>query len=116
MFNTIVIMCKRCASVVRRVDIDALNLAGKFLFERFEGKEIVAKDETIVEDVVVGDSMRSVVRLLRIFRQNARLQLGPVLFANPGEFEFLLSAHVAKSDHRRFVHFFTHCGIFSRSS
>jgi hypothetical protein len=34
-----------------------------------------------------------VIGLLGIFEQYARLQLGPVLFTNPGEFEFLLAGH-----------------------
>src|SRR5712691_7962299 len=81
------------SSIVRRVNVDALDLTGELLFERFEGEEVVAEDETIVEKIVVSHAVRSVIGLFRVLQQNARLQLGPVLFANPGEFEFLLAGH-----------------------
>jgi hypothetical protein len=92
-FYTIVVLLKRCSCVIRRINENALDLTSELLFERFKGKEIVTKDKTVIEKVVVSHSMWGVVGLLRVFQQNARLQLGPVLFANPGEFEFLLAGH-----------------------
>src|SRR6266849_421513 len=94
MFQGIIIVLKRTSCVIRRINVDTLDLASELLLQRFQGKEVVAKDETIVEKVVVGDAVWGVVRLLRIFQQDARLQLGPVFFANPGEFELLSFAHV----------------------
>ena len=47
-----------------------------------------AQESTVVEEVVVGNALLGVVRLLRIFEQDARLQLRPLVLANPGEFEF----------------------------
>ena len=44
--------------------------------------------EAIVEQVVVGHAVRRVVGLLQVLQQDARLQSGPVLLADPGEFEF----------------------------
>ena len=93
MLNTVVVMRKRCAGVIRRVDADALDLAHELLFECFEGEQVVTKDEAVIENITVSHPVRSVGRLFRVFQQNTRLQLGPVLFANPGECEFLLAGH-----------------------
>ena len=51
MLNTIVIMFKRGAGVIWRVDIDAFDFSGKLLFQRFQRKEIVAMDQQIIEAV-----------------------------------------------------------------
>jgi len=86
-------MLKRTARVIRRVDLDALDLAGEFLFEGFEREEIIAANEAIIEHVAIGHAVRRVIGLLRIFKQDARLQPRPVLLANPGEFQFLSISH-----------------------
>src|SRR3989442_409412 len=93
MLNTVIVMCKRCAGVIRWINIDTFNLACELMFERFKGKEIIAEDEAVVEEVLVSHAVRRVVGLLWVFQQNTRLQLGPVLFANPGQFEFLFAGH-----------------------
>ena len=59
-------MLEGAAGVVRRVDVDALDLAGELSLQCLEGKQVVAKDEAVVEDVVVSDPVRGVVRLLAI--------------------------------------------------
>ena len=59
--------------VVRWVDVDALYPPGELGFEGFEGEEIVAEDEAIIEKITVGDTVRSVGRFLRVFQQNTRL-------------------------------------------
>ena len=51
MLNPIIIMGERATCVVRRIDIDALHLPRKLLFQRFEGEEVVAEDEAVVEEV-----------------------------------------------------------------
>ena len=51
MLNPIIVMLKRAAGIVRRVNEDAFDLAGELLFESFEGEEIVAEDEAVVEQV-----------------------------------------------------------------
>src|ERR1035441_7974422 len=86
-------MTERAAGVVRRVDKLTLDLAGELLFERFEGEEIVAEDEAVIEEVVVRDAMPGVIRFLRVFEEDARLQPGPVFLPNPSEFEFLFLRH-----------------------
>ena len=87
MLYTIVVMLKRTTCVVRWVDEHALHLARKLLLQRLQCQQVVTEDEPIVEDVP--SSLRRVMGLLRVLQQNARLQLRPVLLADPGEFEFL---------------------------
>ena len=76
-----------------RVDVDALDLAGELLLERLEGREVVAEDQPVVEEVVLGDPVGGVVRLARVLNQNARLQLRPILLADPSQFKFGLPIH-----------------------
>jgi hypothetical protein len=84
MLNTIVIVFKRLLSIERRVDINALDLACKFLFERSKSKQVVPEDQPIVELVVVRYTLLGVIRLRRVFQENPGLQFGPVLLADPG--------------------------------
>ena len=42
----------------------------------------------VAEEVVVRHPMGGVVGFLRVFEQDARLQLGPMFLADPGKFEF----------------------------
>ena len=74
MFDPIVVVFKGTARVVRRVNIDTLDFASKLLFQCLKGKEVVAKDKSVIEDVMVGDAMRGVAGLVRAFQENARLQ------------------------------------------
>ena len=89
MFEPIIIVVKCLTCIVRRVNIDALDLARELLFECFESKEIVPENETIIENVVVSNLVLGVIRLLGIFQQYTWLQLGPISFANPCQFQFL---------------------------
>ncbi len=52
--------------------------------QRLESQQIVSEDKTVVENVVVCHSVRSVVRLFRVFKKDARLQPWLVLLPNPG--------------------------------
>ena len=79
MLNAVVVMCEGTACIVGWINKDAFDLASKLLFDRFQRKEIVAEEEAVIEDVVVCDSVRRVVRLLRVLKQDARLQLRPVI-------------------------------------
>ena len=54
------------------------GLASKLLFEGFEGEEIVAEDEAVVEKVAVRHAMVSVIGLIGIFQQDERLQFLPI--------------------------------------
>ena len=98
MLHTIVIVREGGAGVVRRIDEDALQLASELLLQRLEREQVVAKDEPMIEDVLVADAPPGVIataqRLRRIFEQNPRLQPRPILLANPRQLQLLLiSAH-----------------------
>ena len=93
MLKSVVVMSKGTARVIRGVDEDALDLAGEPLLERFEGQQVVAEDEPIVEQVAIRDAMRRMVGVLTVLQQDARLQLRPVLLPDPGELEFRFLIH-----------------------
>ncbi len=97
MLQPVVIMGKGTTGVVGRVNKHALHLARKLLLQRLQRQQVVAKDQPVVEAVVLRHPLFGVIRLLRILQQNPRLQLGPLVFANPGEFEFLFIGHVRLS-------------------
>lgn len=86
-------MLEGTAGIVGRVDVDALDLPGELLLQRFECEQVIAKDKSVIEQVVVGNAMGGMVRLLTVLQQDARLQLRPVLLPDPGKFEFLLLRH-----------------------
>ena len=67
MFDPVVIVLECAAGIVRRVDEDALDLACEFLFEGFEGEEIVAEDEAVVENIAIIDTLCRMIRLDRVF-------------------------------------------------
>ena len=90
-------MLGRAAGVVRRIDEDALDLPGELLLQRFEREKIVAEDEPVIELVVLRHPVRRVIRLCRVFEQDARLQPWPVFFPNPRQFEFRFFGHAATS-------------------
>ena len=73
MFNPVIIMRKCAAGIVRRINEDALDFAGELLFERLEGEQIVAKNKPVIEAVVIRDALLRVIRLLRVFEQDAWL-------------------------------------------
>jgi hypothetical protein len=60
---------KCCPRVVRWVNEDALDLAGELLFQRLEGQQVVAEDQPVVEEIVIGDPVRGVVRLFRVLQR-----------------------------------------------
>ena len=87
MFDAVVVVGEGGAGVVGRVDVDALHLAGELGFEGFEGEEVVAEDEAVVELVGGGHALRRGVAEGRIFEEDARLQLRPHVLPDPSEFE-----------------------------
>jgi len=56
MLKTIVVMLERLLRVEGRVNVDALDPPRELLLQRLEGQEVVAEDEAVVEEVVVGDA------------------------------------------------------------
>lgn len=73
MFNPIIIMRKGTARVVRWVNINAFNLPCELLLKGFKGKEIIAENEAVIKEVFARNAMRGVMRLRRVFEQDARL-------------------------------------------
>lgn len=49
MLKPVIIMAESGASIVWRINVDALNLSCELLLERFECKQVVAEDEPIIE-------------------------------------------------------------------
>jgi len=94
----LVVMLERAASVVGRVDEHTLHLARDLRLQRLQRQQVVPEDQLVVEDIVLRHPMRRVIRPLRVFQQNARLQLAPVLLANPGEFKFCTFCLAHSSD------------------
>jgi hypothetical protein len=84
MFYPVIIMFKGAAGIVGRVDVDAFYLAGKFLLQGFEGKEVVAKDKAVVEDVFFAGAVFGVVTFDRVFQQDTGFEAGAIILADPG--------------------------------
>src|SRR3990167_7030330 len=75
------------SGVVRRVDVDALDLAGELLLQRLEGQQVVAEDQPVVEEVAVRDAVGRVVGAGGVLQEDAGLETGAVLLADPGQLE-----------------------------
>ena len=91
MFKAVIVMLECVAGVVRRVDVDALHLAGELLLKRLEGEKVVAVDEHVVENILAIAAARGgVVGFRGILHQHARLKARSLILAEPGEFKLLL--------------------------
>ena len=91
MFQPVVVMGEGTAGVVRRIDKHTFHFARKFLFEGFQGKQVVAVDEAVIKfKFSIFAAGSGVIALLRVFQKDARFQLGALVFTYPGEFEFLV--------------------------
>ena len=55
--------------------------------KRPERQQVGAEDQPVVELVMIRHLCLRVVRLLRVLQQDARLQPGPLVFSNPGQFK-----------------------------
>jgi hypothetical protein len=84
MFYSVIVMLKGAAGVVGRVYVDTFYFAGKFLFQGFEGQEVVAEDEAVIEDVFFTGAVFGVAAFGGVLQQNAWLQAGTVFLADPG--------------------------------
>ena len=89
MFDTIVVMFESATGVVRRIYINAPDFSSELLLQRFKREQVVSEDQSIIEDVVLSNSMPCMVRKGRIFQQDTRLESRPILFADPGKLKFL---------------------------
>lgn len=82
-------MLKCAASVIGWINENALHLPRKLLFQSLQRQQVIAVDQPVVENILARHPVLGMIGLLRVFQQNARLQFGPVLFSDPGEFQFL---------------------------
>jgi hypothetical protein len=83
MFYAVIVMFKGAAGIVGRVYVDAFYFAGKFLFQGFEGKEVITEDEVVVEYVFFAGAVLGVVAFCGVFQQDAGFEAGAVFFADP---------------------------------
>ena len=61
MFNSVFVVREGRPRVVRRIDVDAFDLPRELLLQRLQREEVVAEDQTVVENVMVGDAMGCVI-------------------------------------------------------
>ena len=79
-------MRKRAAGIVGRVNEYALHLARELRLQRLQRKQVIPEDKMVVENIVLRHPVHRMTGPVWLFQQNPRLQLRPVLFANPSEF------------------------------
>jgi hypothetical protein len=84
MFYPVIVMLKGAAGVIGWVYVDTFYLAGKFLFQGFEGEEVVTEDETVVEDIFFAGTMLGMVAFGGVFQKDTGFEAGAVFFADPG--------------------------------
>jgi hypothetical protein len=84
MFYAVIVMFKGAAGIVGRVYVDTFYFAGEFLFQGFEGQEVVAEDEAVVEYVFFAGAVLGVAAFGGVLQQDARFEAGAVFLANPG--------------------------------
>jgi hypothetical protein len=84
MFYAVIVMFKGASGVVGRVYVDTFYLAGKFLFQGFEGKEVVAENKAVVENIFFAGTALGVVAFGGVFQEDAGFEAGAVFLADPG--------------------------------
>src|SRR5690606_34173856 len=87
-------MLEGATCVVRRVDEYALDLPCEFLLQGLQRQQVVPEDEAVVEVLVLRPAAaRGVVGELGVFEEDARLQAGALVLADPGELQLGLLGH-----------------------
>jgi hypothetical protein len=86
MLVSIVVVLKSLLCIKRWINVYALYLASKLLLQRLERQQVIPKDQPVVKNIRIRKPLLRVIRPRRVFQQNARLQLRPLLLADPGEF------------------------------
>jgi hypothetical protein len=84
MFFAVIVMFKGAAGIIGRVYVDTFYLAGKFLFQGFEGQKVVAEDEAVIEDVFFAGAVLGVAAFGGVFQQDAGFKAGTGFLADPG--------------------------------
>jgi hypothetical protein len=83
MFYAVIVMFKGAAGIVGRVYVDAFYFAGKFLFQGFEGEEVIAENEAVVEYVFFAGTVLGVAAFSGVFQQDTGFKAGAVFLADP---------------------------------
>jgi hypothetical protein len=86
MLQPVVVVREGATRVVGRVNENALHLARQLGLQRLERQQVVALDQAVVKNILVRHALPGVVAAGRVLQQNARLQPGALVFADPGEF------------------------------
>jgi hypothetical protein len=86
MLNPVLVMLEGGTCIVWRIDEDTLDSACVFLFKSFQSKQVVAKYQPIVEEVILRNTLGRMVRKRWVFKQNPRLQPRPILLPDPRQF------------------------------
>lgn len=73
MLYTIVIMLKCTTRVVRRIYKNTLHLPRILLLERLERQQVIPKNQLVVENVALADTVLRVIAPFRFVEQDARL-------------------------------------------
>src|SRR3990172_1985859 len=81
MLQTIVIMLKGISSIIRRINIDTLDLPCKILLKGLQCKEVVTVNKHVI-------SIPITEGLFSILNQYPRLQPRLILLAYPSKFKF----------------------------
>jgi hypothetical protein len=84
MFYAVIVVFKGTAGIVGRVYVDTFYFVGKFLLQGFEGEEVIAENEAVVEDVFFAGAVWSMVVFGGVFQQDTRFEAGAVFLADPG--------------------------------
>lgn len=91
--DPIIVMGEGAAGVIGRIDKDTLHPACKLGFQGLQSEQVVALNEHIVEDIPITDTLGGVVAEVRVCEEDAGLEAGAMLLADPGELELLLLGH-----------------------
>ncbi len=84
-------MLESGTGIVRWINENAFDASCKLLLQRLQPQQVVTKDQSIVEDVILSNAMRRMIRKRRVFEQNPRLQPRPVLLSNPSQFKLVFA-------------------------
>jgi hypothetical protein len=85
---SVVIVRKRTASIIRRINKHALHLPCELLFERLQCEKIVPENKPVIKQVALRHTVLGVMGFGVVGDEDTRFQPRPVLFPDPSEFEF----------------------------
>ena len=93
MLEAVVVVRKRASRVVRWIDEHAFHFSRELALKSFQRQQVVAENQSIVEEITPRNPADCVKALGRLLQQNTRFQVGADIFVYPGEFELLTFLH-----------------------